>query len=613
MSEQRERFRTTLSRGPLLADGAMGTLLAERGAPWARPFDEQNLVARNRVLTIHRDYVRAGARLITTNTFGSNRVRLSSFGLSHEVHLINRTAARIAREAREIEGEDVLVAGSIGPLGLSLTAARITREEARSNFREQAAGLLEGGVDLFIIETFSSLEEIEAAVIAVRNLCDLPVIASMTFGEDGMTSGGVTPEAAARALDRLGVDVIGVNCSVGPAALLEVVRKMHDVSPLPLSAMPNAGLPSFRDGKYVYAAGPDYFAEYAARFLSAGVSILGGCCGTTPEHIAAMRPVVEGRLVPKIELLVEPEPTVEIEAPPVIEEERPLSLQEKLGRTFVISVEVDPPRGSNPRKMLVGGRRLAEAGVDAINVADSPMARVRMGAVAASKMLQDETGVPVVLHFACRDRNLMGLQSDLLGAHALGIRAVLAVTGDPPSVGDYPHATAVYDIDSIGLIGVLARMNRGEDALGNSIGRATNFLIGCGVNPAADDLEYELERFERKVAAGAQFAFTQPVYELDVLDAFLSRVKHVEIPILLGVLPLVSYRHAEFLHHEVPGIVVSEDARRRMREAGEKGIEEGRKMALEFLRLAMDRVSGAYLMPSFGRYEDCAVIVEEMR
>ena len=607
-------FLERLKKGPILCDGAMGTMLYQKGVSFERCFDELNLSAPELIGEIHRAYIKAGAKIVETNTFGANRYRLAAYGLEKQVVKINRQGAKIARDAREIEGKSVFAAGAVGPLGKPLyPIGKVREKEAFDAFREQAEGLLEGGVDLFIVETQSDLKEAEQAVAAIRSLTQLPIIAQMSFTEEGKTTTGLGPAEVARFLSKLPVEAIGANCSVGPQGVLAVVAQIARETKKYISAQPNAGLPRLVSGRFVYSTPPEYFGEYTRYFLATGVTIVGGCCGTTPAHTEemaqALAEVAEKRLIPE---------TVEVIAFPTEEERkevsvgRPTGFASKLGKKFVISVELDPPRGINPEKLLKAAVRMKEVGVDCVNIGDSPMARVRMGCLAVAFMMQQQVGIDVVIHFTTRDRNLMGIQSDLLGAHALGIRNILAITGDPPTVGDYPHATGVFDIDSIGLIKVLAKLNTGVDWNGNSIGSPTEFFIGCGVNPTAEDMEREVERFHQKLEAGAQFVFTQPLYDRNVLEEFLNRVEQVKIPILLGILPLQSSRHAEFLHNEVPGITIPEPARRAMREAKEKGPEVGIEMARGFLEDVKDLVAGTYLMPSFGRYEQVLEVVKNI-
>ena len=617
-------FLKRLEQDVILADGAMGTLLYERGITFDRSFDLLNLQEPALVQSIHRDYIRAGAELIETNTFGASRIRLAAHGESEDARRVNRAGAQLARNAREEVGEAVFVAGAIGPLGKPVAPlGTITHDEALEAYVEQVEGLVEGGVDLLIIETQTDLEEMKLAIQAVRRVTDLPLVAQMTFTEDERTLYGAYPEDVVRATQSLGVNVIGANCSVGPQKLLEIVQRLRRKTDLPISVMPNAGLPRFVSGRFVYIASPDYFADYAVRFKAAGASLIGGCCGTTPAHVRRMRDALARPPAGTAEVVAADRALAPAAPPPqsIATEEsesldpasRSLLARKLANHEFVVSVEVDPPRGARPKKMIEGAQFLKASGVDVINVADSPMARVRMSSLALASMISQQVGVETILHFTCRDRNLMGIQSDLMGAHALGIRNILALTGDPPRAGDYPNATAVFDVDSIGLIRVLKQLNAGTDLAGNSIGEPTRFLIGCAVNPASEDIEAELERFAKKVEAGAEFTMTQPLYELEPLTRFLKAVGKRRVPLLLGLLPLQSHRHAEFLHNEVPGINIPDHAREAMRVAGDKGIEVGIEMCRALLLKAKDLVEGAYLMPSFGRYEVVARVAEVVR
>jgi len=613
MSYKSSPFLDRIARGPILADGGMGTMLYNRGISFDHCFDALNLTHRDTVLGIHQDYIRAGAQLIETNTFGGNRIRLAQHGLEDKIRDINYHGARIAREARDIMGADVLVAGSVGPLGKNLAPiGAITPSQARSYFSEQIQTLLEGGVDLFIVETISDPVEMAEAVSAIRALSNLPIVAQMTFTEEGMTLTGRSPEEIGQLLNDMPVDLIGANCSVGPQGMLEVISRLAKVAKKPLAAMPNAGMPRLVDGRFVYAAHPSYFAGLVGPFLAHGVRLIGGCCGTTPEHIAAMKVVLDvWRPVP-----TDPVPVTFVSTPlpeRLASGQRTASRSRfaaNLGKKFQVSVELDPPKGSNPAKVIEGAHLCRAAGVDAVNIGDSPMARVRMSAIATAALIEREVGIDTVLHFTCRDRNLMGIQSDLIGAHALGIRNVLAITGDPPSVGDYPHVTGVFDVDAIGLTRILAGLNDGKDFAGSSIGHPTNFAIGVALNPVADDWPRELERFKSKVDAGAHFAFTQPLYRIEPLNRALDAIKNLKIPVFLGLLPLMSFRHAWFLHNEVPGIVIPDADLERMKKAGEKGADEGVAICRELLENTRPLVNGVYLMPSFGRYETCLKVIE---
>ena len=614
-------FLKRIRERPLLGDGAMGTQLHARGVPFERCFDELNLTQPRLVEEIHRSYITAGAEVIETNTFGANRIKLARHGLERKVREINLRAVKVAREAKEVTGEPVFLAGSVGPIGQQLEPyGRVALDTARAAFQEQVEGLLEGGADLILLETFSNLPELLAAVEAARAACDLPLVAQMTFADDGLTLSAEEPSQVVSALMQAGVDVIGVNCGVGPQVALHVIETMRPLTSLPLSAQPNAGLPTRIEGRFFYSASPDYFAEFARRARDLGVAYIGGCCGTTPAHIAAMNAALHPgaartalahpRPAPAPPIPLDLSPSTELPPTPFATR---LKERQEDPSDFVISVEIDPPRGLNPAKCLDGAALVKAAGADAVNIGDSPMARVRMSALSLALMIRQQVGIDTLIHFTTRDKNLMALQAELIGAHALGIRNIIALTGDPPTVGDYPSATGVWDVDSIGLIKVLTRLNEGFDWLGTSIGRPARFTIACAVNPSADDLDRELERFRQKMDAGAHVAMSQPIYERETLERFFDRTGPLSIPFLLGVLPLQSSRHAEFLHNEVPGIVVPQRLRDRMRKAGENGMQEGLQQARELLEETRDLVEGVYLMPSFGRYEMVAELVRQLR
>ncbi len=597
----------------LVCDGAMGTYLNKKGISYDRCLDELCISRPDLVEEVHREYINAGAEIIETNTFGGNRFRLASHGMEHLVRDINFKGAKIAREAREISGIEILVAGSIGPLGKPIEPlGKISIEEAKEALIEQAEALLEGGVDLFMIETISSIDEIVAAVSAVRSLTDLPVVAQMTFTTEGTTYFGTTPAEMAARLLPLNVDVLGTNCSVGPQKMLETVEQLSELGVPYISAQPNAGLPRYFGGRFVYLSSPDYFGEFAKAFVKSGARIVGGCCGTTPEHIAALANAVRDSSVQKRA------PMVRIKSPERTTAVMPARsassrFYENLKSRFSISVEIDPPKGTNPAKMLEAASKLKEAGADAVNIADSPMARVRMSCLSLAYLISSSVDIDIILHFTTRDRNLMGLQSDLIGANAVGIGNILALTGDPPSIGDYPQATAVYDVDSIGLVKIIARLNSGIDFAGNSIGKPTEFSIGVAANPANPDLDSEILRLREKLDAGGQYIMTQPLYETDLLNRFLDKLNMPGVPIMLGVLPLVSFKHAQFLHNEVPGIEVPEDIRKTMEKAGEKSAKAGEEIAVAFMDEVKSLVAGIYLMPSFGRFETSIRIVEGLK
>jgi methionine synthase / methylenetetrahydrofolate reductase(NADPH) len=612
-------FSRRLAEGPLLCDGAMGTMLYARGGAIDACFDVLNLHNPALVQSVHADYVKAGADCLETNTFGANRFMLSGHGLEGRVRDINRAGVKLARDVRESSGRDVYVLGSIGPIGKYLAPlGTVSADEARDAFREQADGLLEGGVDAFVLETFSDLTELALAIEAVRAVTDLPVIAQMAFNDEGVTFTGLAPDAVARRLRALGVEAFGANCSVGSSVLYDVlVHMLPEAAGVPLAIQPNAGLPSRIGERLIYLSSPGYMADYAGRMVEAGARLVGGCCGTTPAHIAAMREVLDRR-APAVRRApvraVVSRPVAAAETPGLLTARPPTTLQRKLDAgEFVVTVELDPPRGHTVDKLVQGAKLLKERGVAIVDINDGSLGRVRMSVLATALLVRDATGLDVNMHFTCRDRNLMGIQADLLGAHALDIRNILAMTGDPPRAGDYANATAVFDVDGVGLIEVLRRMNEGVDATGNSIGEPTSFCVGAALDPAAGDVDREIERFHRKVQAGARWFQTQPVYELGQLERFLARVGGSPVPVLVGLLPLHSFRHAEFLHNEVPGITIPDEVRARLREAGDRALKVGIEMAQALVHEVRRRYAGAYLMPSFGRFEVVAEVLDAVR
>jgi methionine synthase I (cobalamin-dependent)/5,10-methylenetetrahydrofolate reductase len=628
----------------MLVDGGMGTLLFSRGVPQRACLEELVATHAELVRGAHREYLEAGAELIETLSFGANRHRLAAWGLARRVVHLNRRAAGLARDAREVTGRDALVGGSVGPLGPPARAGRTIPEHiARAAFREQIEGLLEGGVDAIVLETFSDLSQLLLALDEARRASDVPVVASMTFGEELGLADGSSPRAAARALARAGADAVGVNCGAGPVACLEALEAMgRAVEGEPArSIMPNAGLSQRLEGRFVYAASATYFGTVAPRLVAGGARLVGGCCGTTPEHIAAMRAALEAQQLAEPSTIVAgPEPQITddgalavagrptgavvvqgaldrgatIAAPPPTRLARLLAA----GR-FVVSVEIDPPRSVRIERTIEAARLLREAGVDVVNVSDSAMARVRMSALSVAFGIQHDLDVECLVHCTTRDRNLMALESELLGAHALGVRNIIALTGDPPRIGDYPTGTGVWDVDSIGLIAILARLNLAEDPAGGSIGQRAGFTIACALDPTAADQATEWDRLERKLEAGAHLVMTQPLYAIGQVEDMLREARRrfgprgLPVPILLGVLPLVSARHAEFLHNEVPGITIPDEARAAMAAAGERGSEAGLEMADALLIATEGQVAGTYIMPSFGRYEQAAGLVRRLR
>ena len=604
----------------VLFDGAMGTMLYAKGVFINQCYDELNIRAPDLVRDVHRAYVKAGAEVLETNSFGANRVKLATFGLAAQTRELNRRAAELAREAAD-QGHDVLVAGAVGPLGVRLEPYGPTSaEEARAIFREQMEGLKEGGADLFILETFADLHEIGQAIAAAREVDPaMPVVAQMTIGVDGLTPYGATPEDVARALDRFGADVVGLNCSVGPQTILDAIERMAPATRKKISAQPNAGMPRDVGGRSMYMASPEYMASYARHLVQAGAKVVGGCCGTTPEHIHAMCEGIRP-LSPRFARTGTPSAHAAVGAPPVLREGRrtpdveavPLAQRSRWGAklaagAFVTSVEIVPPRGVDATRMLADVGQLKRAGVDAVNVPDGPRAQSRMGALLTSLLIEQRVGIETVTHYACRDRNLLGMLSDLLGASAVGLRNLLLITGDPPKMGPYPSATAVFDIDAIGLTNLVNNLNHGRDPGDNAIGAPTQFVIGVGVNPAPIDLEHELRRFAWKVEAGAEFAVTQPVFDPAQLENFLRRTEGARIPIVAGIWPLVSVRNAEFLANEVPGVSVPDSVIARMRAAGDRSKEhavaEGIAIAREMLERVRGAVQGVQVSAPFGKVE----------
>ena len=589
-------------------DGAVGTRFYDKGVYINRSYDELNLVQPDLVREVHAEYVKAGADVIETNTFGATRHRLRQYSLENRLREINIAGAKLAREAA---GEDVFVAGAVGPLDLRIEPYGPTSfEEAKVMFKEQVSALLEGGVDLFVLETFSDLSEIRQAIAAVKELCDLPIIAQMTIQTDGKTIFGADAETIAKRLTEYGADVIGLNCGVGPTHILTALEKMRAVSPIKLAAQPNAGLPRDVQGRQFYMSSPEYMSKFAKRFIKAGASFIGGCCGTTPQHIKLIADSVRAvsprqkKTDAKITESAKVNDLKPVDVQVVPPEQRSKWAAKIARGEFVTSVEVLPPKGCDAAKTLDSIRLLKDSGVDAVNIPDGPRAQTRMSAQATAVLVEREIGIEAVLHYCCRDRNLLGMMSDLLGASALGVHNLLIITGDPPKMGTFPDATAVFDIDSIGLTNMVNKLNHGLDLGNNPIGCPTRFSIGVGVNPGAINLDEEIRRFEWKVEAGAEYAITQPVYDTAQLRGFLKKIEHVRIPIIAGIFPFVSYRNAEFMHNEVPGVNVTPEILDRMRKASdvskEAARDEGLKIARESLTEIRDLISGAQVSAPFG-------------
>jgi len=603
-----------LKSSPVLCDGAMGTLLYAKGIFINRCYDELNLSQTDLIGSVHHEYLQAGAELIETNTFGANSVRLARHGLEGQVREINVSGARLAKEAAK--SFDAWVAGSVGPLGIRIEPlGKTSFQEAREAFREQIAALLEGGADLLILETFGYLEELHQAMLAARELDSrVPLIAQVTVDEDANCLDGSTPEVFAPRLEEWGADVIGCNCSVGPVAMLDAMERVRTATSRPLSAQPNAGIPRSVEGRNIYLCSPEYMASYARKFIAAGVRIVGGCCGTTPEHIRVMKAAL--RAVHARAKTSEPQTKSAVE--PASVPSVPLSQRSSLGAKiasseFVTMVEIVPPKGTTIRKELEGAKFLKSVGVDAINIPDSPRASARMSNQALSLLLQQQAGIEAILHYTCRDRNVLCIQSDLLGAAAVGIRNLICITGDPPKMGGYPDATAVFDVDAIGLVNIVHNLNRGLDIGGNPIGVGTSFVIGVGANPGVPNLDEEIRRFEYKVEAGAEFAVTQPVFDLSLLENFMRKIEHCRIPVIAGIWPLVSARNAEFMKNELR-VSVPDSILERMTRASspEAAREEGVVIAREMLIAVRDMVQGAQISAPQGRYASAVDVLEAL-
>lgn len=613
-------FDQIAERKPLLSDGAMGTVLHARGASFEGCFDALNVNNPALVADIHHQYIEAGADIIQTNTFGANRYKLRRHGLEEKVIQINQAGVELARRVISASFKEVLIAGDIGPLGVHLAPfGRIQPDQARQAFFEQAAALIEAGVDLIIIETMSDLFEVKEAIQAVRQANpNIPIVASITYTRDDRTLLGDSPIKAARFLKDTGVDVIGVNCSGGPNQILRILKQMRNEVPDALySVMPNAGWPEQVGGRIMYPAPPDYFGEYALSFCETGASLIGGCCGTTPQHIRAMSKALLANSPG-----CTPDSVVSVLSSPedLAPSDPPTQLAQKLAEhKFVVAVEMDPPRGLSTHKLIAGASLLAESGADVINVADSPMARMRMSPWAVCSLLQRQIGIETVLHFPTRGRNLLRVQGDLLAAHALGVRNVFVVMGDPTAIGDYPDAMDHYDLVPSGLIKLIKQgFNTGVDHSGAAIGQPTNFFVGCALNLLPQDPAAEIKNLKRKIKAGADFILTQPVYDSIIAREFLHTVKAafddlLPIPVLTGVLPLYNHRHATFLHQEVPGIVIPDIIQERMVRAGDDGPREGVKIAVEMIEELRELISGIYIMPAFSRYDYAAEIIEALR
>ncbi|MBI3492610.1 MAG: bifunctional homocysteine S-methyltransferase/methylenetetrahydrofolate reductase [Acidobacteria bacterium] len=622
-----QSFLDALDTRVLVCDGAMGTMLYAKGVFINKSFDALNLTQPDLVAEVHQEYVRAGADIIETNTFGANRIKLGSFGLADKLPAINEQGAKIARHAAR---EQAYVAGAIGPLGIRIEPwGKTGIDEAREYFREQAQALAEGGVDVFILETFRDLNEIGAAIDAVRGVSDLPIVAQMTTEEDGHTLDGTAPERFAPELERRGATVIGVNCAVGPAPMLDTIERMSAVTHLRLSAQPNAGKPRDVEGRNIYLCSPDYMASYARRFILHNVRIVGGCCGTTPEHIRQIKSAVRGLASAVIRhdeaptssrpaqtgaAIASPTPR-RIEGPPVAREQKSRLAHAMTRGTFVVAVELLPPRGFQTDQIVERAKRLKIRGVDVVNIPDGHRAGARLSALSLAVLIEQRAGIETLLHYTCRDRNLLGIQSDLLGAPAMGLRNVLLVTGDPGRIGDYPDATAVFDVDSIGLTNVVARLNHGCDIGGQAIGAPTGFHIGVSVNPSASNLDQELRRFEYQVEAGAEFVVTRPIFDLHGFEIFLKRIEGSRLPVVAGVFPFESARNAEFMANEVPGVRVPDGLLDRMRRAdgADAAAREGIAIAREIAADLRGIVQGVQVSTPSGDVDAAMAVLDGLR
>ncbi len=608
-------FLDRLKNAPLLCDGAMGSVLYAKGIFINRCYDELNLSQPDLIRGIHLEYLQAGADIIETNTFGSTSFRLLNYGFADKVHAINLAGVKLAHEAAK--SFDAYVAGSVGPLGIRIEPlGKVSREEARAAFRDQIAALVEGGVDLLILETFGYLDELHQAILAARDVDPkIPVVAQVTIDEEGNCLDGSSPETFTQRMEEWGADVVGCNCSVGPVAMLDAIEQMRRFTDLPLAAQPNAGIPRSVEGRNIYLCSPEYMASYTRKFANTGVRLIGGCCGTTPEHIRVMKSMLRaGGVKTKT-------PTAHIARHATHEtavEEVALEKRSNLGvklvrGEFITMVEIVPPKGMDSRKEIEGGKYLKSVGVDAINIPDSPRASARMSNQALSLLMQKNVDIEAILHYTCRDRNVLGIQSDLLGAAAMGIKNLICITGDPPKMGSYPDATAVFDVDAIGLVNIVHNLNRGLDIGGNPIGIPTQFVIGVGANPGVANLDEEVRRFEYKVEAGAQYAVTQPVFDLSLLEAFLRRIESCRIPVIAGIWPLVSLRNAEFMRDELKVSVPNSIMERMARAASpDEARAEGVAIAREMLLAVRDRLQGAQISAPLGRYSLAVDVLEAL-
>jgi methionine synthase I (cobalamin-dependent)/5,10-methylenetetrahydrofolate reductase len=607
-------FKEYLKNNLVLLDGAMGSLIYQKGVFIDKCYDELNISRPDLIRSIHEEYVRAGARVIETNTYGANHFKLKSHNLLPNLEEINRRAVELAREAA---GEEAYVAGSMGPAGEEIEPfGEITLQQVFDAFASQAGILAGAGVDLFILETFHDIREMEQAIKAIRSVSDLPLVAMMTVGEDGKTRYGLDLEDITCRLLESEASVIGLNCTVGPKPMLDFVEKMVALSDKPISIMPNAGRPQFTDGRMIYLSTPEYFSVYTKRFIEKGVRIMGGCCGTTPEHIEKMANALamkQTRIQHSLNIGVRPVAEEPLPDPVPQREKSRLSKKLSDGKQVVL-VEMVPPRSTDISKPLEGARLLMEHRVDAINIPDGPRATARMTGIALAVLLEQQVGIETVIHYTCRDRNLLGMQSDLLGATALGIRNILAITGDPPMIGDYPQATAVFDIDSIGLVHLISNLNHGIDVGEKRIGDPTSFFTGVGLDPNSVNQENEINRLKQKISAGAEFIITQPVFDTDSLEAFLEKVELNNLYLIAGIWPLVSLRNAEFMKNEVPGVYVPDSVLARIGkfETKEDQLKAGIEIAQGMVDKVLTFVQGIQVSAPFGRFPLAVEVAERL-
>lgn len=608
-------FLEKLQSGPLLFDGAMGTELYNRGVFINRCFEELNLSNPDLVRQVHEEYKKAGADILETNTFGANRNKLKPHQLADRIYEINLKGAEIAKS---VAGDDLFVSGSLGPLGMRIEPlGPVSRSETREYFKEQLLGLLDGGVDLIILETFVYPEELKEAVKAVQEVCNLPIIAQMTIDESGTSLTGAQPEVLIKEIESFGADVIGVNCTVGPQVMLSWLERVRNLTNMPISLMPNAGRPKNIDGRNIYLSSPEYLGEYAKHFIQSGANIIGGCCGTTPNHIKRMRNAINALKPEQKKSKFQIIEFKEIDSVEVLEKSKKSRIARRLcDGHFVVFTELLAPYGVSLDKELEKARELSYYGIDAINIPDGPRASSRMSALALAVKIQREVGIETVLHYVCRDRNVIGMQSDLLGAYALGLKNILAITGDPPKLGNYPDATAVFDVDSIGLVNIINRLNHGMDIAGNPIGKPTGFYIGVGANPGAINIDEELKRLFWKIDAGAEYIVTQPVFDIAVFEKFVRKTEHYKVPVIAGIWPLVSLRNAEFMNNEIPGINVPDSILKRMKkyeDDKEKSRAEGIEIARETFHEIKSMIKGLQISMPFGRVQTVFDILADFR